>query len=608
MSLIGGRRLPSQLLVGLEGSGGGRLGSGGSAGLLSDPFRPSTSSFRVPTLPAGVLPTVHQGNRLNPGASTSSSKGGSRTSPSVSGFLQPSIPRPEGFGVVAPHHRSVDPERLRHLVSLPHGDSSVSPSFHLPGRLDGLLEPAGRLPAGSSSSRFASLSSLRGSREVISVQGPLLRSYNRSRSLHEDYGSRFRHPPQVWGQDASLPGRLAHPGLYGTRLFTIEGQAPVNLHRTWHPGQPHKVVSSSHSVTSVSRHGDSVSAFYSSTYSDTSQQSPAPDRGVSVNPISSSVPLASSTGPLIVPHSSRLGRDAPNEAAPTLPQGSVGLPGRPVSGLLVPSLSRGSSLVGSSGPAARRRKSLSSSPRRQLLLRRFGCRLGGPRRRTPCLGPLVSSSEDSLHQPERASSSSVRPEGLRTPVGGPVGSTVLRQHHQSRLSSPFGRNVLFHSERHSEGDTPLGGESPCPSPAAIHHGLVQCHSRRSQSPQSGDRVGMDPSSGGSRSTGPQMVIDLFATSLTARLPVYFSPASDSRAAGTDALLQPWDDLQAYAFPPIAIIRRVLVKLRSSRNCELTLIAPFWPQREWFPDLLELLSDVPITLSSRKDLLRQPHVH
>ena len=104
------------------------------------------------------------------------------------------------------------------------------------------------------------------------------------------------------------------------------------------------------------------------------------------------------------------------------------------------------------------------------------------------------------------------------------------------------------------------------------------------------------------------VIDLFATSLTARLPVYFSPASDPRAAGTDALLQPWDDLQAYAFPPIAIIRRVLVKLRSSKNCELTLIAPFWPQRDWFPDLLELLSDVPITLSSRKDLLRQPHFH
>ena len=503
MSLIGGRRLPSQLLVGLEGSGGGHLGSGGSAGRLPDPLRPSTSSIRASSLLAGVLPSVHQGSRLNPGASDPSSEGGSRTSPSVSGFLQPSIPRPEGFGVVAPHHRPLDPERLHHLVSLPHGDSTVSPSFHPSGRLDGLPGPAGRLPAGSGSSRFASLSSLRGRRKDVPVQGPLLRSDDNAPSLHEDYGPLFRHLPQVWGQDAPLPGRLANPGLFGDRLSRIEGQAPDNLHRTWHPGQPHKIVSSSHSITSVSRHGDSVSVFYSSTYSSTSQQPPALDRGVSVNPISSSVPFVSSSGPLVVPHCSRLWRDAPNEAAPALPQGPVELPGRSVSGLLVPSLSRGSSLVGSSGTAARGSESLSSSSRRQLLLGRFGCRLGSPSGRTPLLGPLVSSSEVSLYQHERASSSSVRPAGLRTPVGGPVGSAVLRQHHHSRLSSSFRRDVL-HSERHGEGDTPLGGESPCPSPASVHHGLVQCHSGRSESPQSGDRVRMDPSSGGSRSPGPQM--------------------------------------------------------------------------------------------------------
>ena len=45
LSLSGGRRLPSQLLVGLGSSGGGRLGGGGSAGWLSDPLRPSTSSI-----------------------------------------------------------------------------------------------------------------------------------------------------------------------------------------------------------------------------------------------------------------------------------------------------------------------------------------------------------------------------------------------------------------------------------------------------------------------------------------------------------------------------------------------------------------------------------
>ena len=104
------------------------------------------------------------------------------------------------------------------------------------------------------------------------------------------------------------------------------------------------------------------------------------------------------------------------------------------------------------------------------------------------------------------------------------------------------------------------------------------------------------------------IIDLFATSLMARLPVFFAPAWEPRAAGVDAFLQPWDNLQAYAFPPIAIIRRVLLKLRTSHHCDLTLIAPFWPQREWFPDLLELLSDIPIELPKRRDLLRQPHFH
>ena len=104
------------------------------------------------------------------------------------------------------------------------------------------------------------------------------------------------------------------------------------------------------------------------------------------------------------------------------------------------------------------------------------------------------------------------------------------------------------------------------------------------------------------------IIDLFATSLTARLPVFFAPAWESKAAGVDAFLQSWDNLQAYAFPTIAIIKRVLLKLRASHNCDLTLIAPFWPQREWFPDLLELLSDIPIELPKRRDLLRQPHFH
>ena len=100
-------------------------------------------------------------------------------------------------------------------------------------------------------------------------------------------------------------------------------------------------------------------------------------------------------------------------------------------------------------------------------------------------------------------------------------------------------------------------------------------------------------------------IDLFATSENRKCFIFFSPFRDPMAAGTDAFLQPWDGLQAYAFPPWSIIPRVLAKLRESRGTELTLVAPYWPQRPWFPDLLHLSLAPPVTLPLRPDLLRLP---
>ena len=105
-----------------------------------------------------------------------------------------------------------------------------------------------------------------------------------------------------------------------------------------------------------------------------------------------------------------------------------------------------------------------------------------------------------------------------------------------------------------------------------------------------------------------VTVDCFATSLNHRLQVYFSPMADPPALAVDALVQSWDNLQAYAFPPFGLLQRVLSKVRGSHNLELTLIAPFWPLRPWFADLLDLLVEVPVLLPLRRDLLRQPHFH
>ena len=100
-------------------------------------------------------------------------------------------------------------------------------------------------------------------------------------------------------------------------------------------------------------------------------------------------------------------------------------------------------------------------------------------------------------------------------------------------------------------------------------------------------------------------IDLFATSENHRCSIYFSPFQDPMSAGTDAFLQSWNGLQAYAFPPVAIIPRVLAKLRASWGMELTLVAPHWAQRPWFSDLLQLSLAPPVVLPSRRELLRLP---
>ena len=103
-------------------------------------------------------------------------------------------------------------------------------------------------------------------------------------------------------------------------------------------------------------------------------------------------------------------------------------------------------------------------------------------------------------------------------------------------------------------------------------------------------------------------IDLFTTSLNHQCCPYFSPFHDSNALGTDALLQNWDGWHAYAFPPWSLIPAILKKLRSSSGVLLTIIAPYWPQKPWFLELLDLVVDGPAPLPLSRDLLRQPHFH
>ena len=65
-------------------------------------------------------------------------------------------------------------------------------------------------------------------------------------------------------------------------------------------------------------------------------------------------------------------------------------------------------------------------------------------------------------------------------------------------------------------------------------------------------------------------IDLFATRLNNRLPVYVSPIPDDRALAIDALSMNWDRIHAYAFHPFALILAIISKIRQ-HQCKIVRI-------------------------------------
>ena len=99
-------------------------------------------------------------------------------------------------------------------------------------------------------------------------------------------------------------------------------------------------------------------------------------------------------------------------------------------------------------------------------------------------------------------------------------------------------------------------------------------------------------------------IDLFATRLNAQLPIFMSPVVDTMALAVDALSQSWKGITGYAFPPFALIPKVLNKIQSE-ECIIYLIAPCWPRQSHFPMILDLLVDYPRKIPDRPDLLRMP---
>ena len=93
----------------------------------------------------------------------------------------------------------------------------------------------------------------------------------------------------------------------------------------------------------------------------------------------------------------------------------------------------------------------------------------------------------------------------------------------------------------------------------------------------------------------QPQVDLFATRFNNKLPQFVSPVPDPQAWAVDALSLSWEDLDPYAFPPAAMLGKVVEKLQDYPCNRIILIAPGW----------QCGSQIPLFLPNIPNLLSQP---
>ena len=397
----------------------------------------------------------------------------------------------------------------------------------------------------------------------------------------------------------SLPGQLARPGL-------IPGGSPpgsrgclVPLSRVGNHDQPGEVQLLSVSGGTVSRGGHRRKDFYGFSIARLRLQAAVNLRRISVLRSTSCQLVAVASGDAVLSVTSGSRGPPADEIAPDLPSPLLGSVGSFGSGTVVSGLSSGPSVVASRGSTLSWCVSPSGLPRSGLLVRRFRRRLGGSLGRQGCfrpLGPVGGSSSVNarellavrhglLHFQSFLSGTTVavfcdnvtavaylrKKGGTRSPALNTIAQEILRwaESLRIRLAPQF-----------------IPG---------IRNVLTDSLSRPHQLPSSEWSLNMDVF----RSLTSQwpVMVDLFATSDNHRCSTYFSPYRDLLSAGTDALLQSWDGLLAYAFQPWSILPQVLAKLRVSHRTLLTLTAPYWPQRPWFVGLLQLSMAPPATLSA-----------
>ena len=91
------------------------------------------------------------------------------------------------------------------------------------------------------------------------------------------------------------------------------------------------------------------------------------------------------------------------------------------------------------------------------------------------------------------------------------------------------------------------------------------------------------------------------------MPIFPSYVSNSGASSTGDrcfVTRLAGAVDVYMFPLFPLLNKVIQKLWVTQDGEIILIAPWWPSKPWFPQLLGLSVNHPCIIPYRRDLLSQ----
>ena len=104
-------------------------------------------------------------------------------------------------------------------------------------------------------------------------------------------------------------------------------------------------------------------------------------------------------------------------------------------------------------------------------------------------------------------------------------------------------------------------------------------------------------------------VDLFASRANAKCQKYVSWKKDPGSMDIDAFTIEWKPYFFYAFPPFALILKILRKIEQE-GARGSLVVPNWPSQPWYPLYMSMLVSKPIEFNPNINLLyssnREPH--